>query len=137
MSRWIKLIVAAAVAAATLSACVVVPVGPPLIWASAAGWLYFQGQTGWAIFMVLWGLLAVSSVDNFVKPYLISRSSSLPMLLIVIGVFGGIAAFGFIGTFIGPPMIAVGLGLVTLWIGPMALSTEAGTESSSASDRRA
>ncbi len=47
--------------------------------------------------------------------YLISRSSSLPLLLIVLGVFGGIIAFGFIGIFIGPPMLAVGLTLIQLW----------------------
>lgn len=93
-----------------------VPVGPPLVWGGAAIWLFAQDSIGWGIFMVLWGLLAISSIDNFVKPYLISRSSSLPLLLIVLGVFGGIVAFGFIGIFIGPPVLAVGLTLVQLWI---------------------
>ena len=93
-----------------------VPVGPPLIWGGAAVWLLSQGQTGWAIFMFLWGLLVISSIDNVVKPYLISRSSHLPLLLIVLGVFGGVIAFGFIGVFIGPPVLAVGLTLVQLWI---------------------
>jgi predicted PurR-regulated permease PerM len=84
-----------------------VPVGPPLVWGGAAWWLYDQGQTGWAIFMALWGLLAISSVDNFVKPMLISRSASLPILLIVFGVFGGAIAFGFIGIFLGPTLLAL------------------------------
>jgi predicted PurR-regulated permease PerM len=66
--------------------------------------------------MALWGLLAISTIDNFVKPLLISRSSDLPLLLIVLGVFGGVFAFGFIGIFIGPPVLAVGLTLVQLWI---------------------
>lgn len=92
-----------------------VPVGPPLVWGSTAAWLVWQGSIGWAVFMVLWGLLVISSIDNFLKPYLISRSSSLPILPIVLGVFGGIFAFGFIGVFIGPPMLAVGLTLVNLW----------------------
>ncbi len=86
-----------------------VPVGPPLIWAGAGFWLFEQGQTGWAIFMVLWGLLLVSSVDNFLKPLLISRTSSLPILLITLGVFGGVLAFGFIGIFLGPTLLALGL----------------------------
>lgn len=94
----------------------IVPIGPPLIWGGAALWLAFDGQTGWAIFMGLWGLLAISTIDNLVKPYLISRSSKLPLLLIVLGVFGGVAAFGFIGLFIGPPVLAIGLTLVQLWI---------------------
>ena len=93
-----------------------VPVGPPLVWGGAAVWLMFQGETGWAIFMFLWGLLFISSIDNVVKPYLISRSSNLPLLLIVLGVFGGVIAFGFIGVFIGPPVLAVGLTLVQLWV---------------------
>lgn len=92
-----------------------IPVGPPLVWGGAAIWLFHQGSIGWSIFMVLYGLLAISSIDNFVKPYLISRRSSLPLLVIVFGVFGGIAAFGFIGIFIGPPVLAVGLTLLQLW----------------------
>lgn len=93
-----------------------VPVGPPLIWGGAAIWLMLHDMTGWAIFMVLWGLLVISSIDNLVKPYLISRASNLPLLLIVLGVFGGVVAFGFIGVFIGPPVLAVGLTLMQLWI---------------------
>lgn len=94
----------------------VLPIGPPMVWGGATLWLAFQGQIGWAVFMFLWGLLAISTIDNLVRPYLISRSSDLPMLLIVLGVFGGVAAFGFIGLFIGPPVLAVGLTLVHLWI---------------------
>ncbi len=92
-----------------------VPVGPPLIWGGATLWLFNQGDTGWAIFMALWGLFVISSIDNFLKPYLISLGSRLPLLLIVLGVFGGIVAFGFIGVFIGPPLLALGLTLVRLW----------------------
>ena len=97
-----------------------IPVGPPLVWGGAAIWLFQQGRLGWAIFMLAWGLFAISSIDNVVKPYLISRSSSLPILLVVFGVFGGIFAFGFIGVFIGPPMLAVGLTLIQLWTTPPA-----------------
>ena len=93
-----------------------VPIGPPLIWGGVTVWLMIQGETGWAIFMLLWGLLAISTIDNVVKPFLISRSSNLPLLLIVLGVFGGVIAFGFIGVFIGPPVLAVGLTLAQLWI---------------------
>lgn len=88
-----------------------VPVGPPLVWGGAAIWLYEQGQIGWSVFMVTWGLLAISSVDNFLKPLLISRTASLPILLIALGVFGGALAFGFVGIFLGPVLLAVGLAL--------------------------
>lgn len=91
-------------------------VGATLIWAGAAVWLYNGGQTGWAIFMVLWGMFGISSVDNFVKPILISRTSSLPLLLIVVGVFGGVLVFGFIGLFLGPTLLALGQVLIREWL---------------------
>jgi len=75
-----------------------IPVGPPLVWGGATIWLFYEGSVGWAVFMFVWGLVVISSIDNIVKPLLISRSSSLPLLLIVLGVFGGIIAFGFIGS---------------------------------------
>lgn len=93
-----------------------VPIGPPLIWGGSAFWLYDQGEVGWAIFMVIYGLLVISSVDNFVKPILISRSASLPILLIALGVFGGILAFGFIGIFLGPTLLALAHALFLRWV---------------------
>jgi len=92
----------------------IVPVGPPLIWLPAALWLFHQGSTGWGIFMLCWGML-VSSVDNFVKPWLISQGSSMPFLLILFGVLGGAITFGFIGVFIGPTLLAVAYRLVLEW----------------------
>ena len=91
-------------------------VGATLIWLGAALWLYQGGQPGWAIFMVLWGMFGISSVDNFVKPILISRTSSLPLLLIIVGVFGGVIVFGFIGLFLGPTLLALGQVLIREWL---------------------
>ena len=91
-------------------------VGATLIWAGSAFWLYETGQSGWAIFMVLWGMFGISSVDNFLKPILISRTSSLPLLLIVVGVFGGVLVFGFIGLFLGPTLLALGQVLIREWL---------------------
>jgi predicted PurR-regulated permease PerM len=86
-----------------------IPIGPPLIWGGATYWLFDQGQTGWAVFMAVWGFFVISSVDNVVKPMLISHTASLPILLIALGVFGGVLAFGFIGIFLGPALLALGL----------------------------
>ena len=94
-----------------------VPVGPPLIWGGAALWLFNQGQTGWGIFMLVWGLVLISGVDNVVKPMLISRGSHLPFLLVLLGVLGGVMAFGFVGLFIGPVLLAVGYSLMREWTG--------------------
>ena len=92
-----------------------VPVGPPLIWGGVAIWLFYQGTVGWGIFMLLWGFFFVSGVDNVVKPMLISRGSSLPFVLVLFGVMGGVLAFGFVGVFIGPTLLAVGLNLIHEW----------------------
>jgi predicted PurR-regulated permease PerM len=93
----------------------VIPVGPPLIWGSAAIWLFYQGDMGWGVFMLIWGTLLISGVDNVVKPLLISRSSNMPFILVLFGVMGGILAFGFVGVFIGPALLAVGLSLLQEW----------------------
>jgi predicted PurR-regulated permease PerM len=94
-----------------------VPFGPPLIWGSAALWLFGQGSTGWGIFMVIWGTVLISGVDNVVRPMLISRGTSLPFLLTLLGVLGGVIAFGFVGMFIGPVLLAVGYSLMSEWTG--------------------
>jgi predicted PurR-regulated permease PerM len=92
-----------------------VPIGPPLVWIPAGLWLINEGATGWGIFLLIWGLVVVSSVDNFLKPILISRGSDLPFVLVLIGVLGGAVAFGFIGVFLGPVLIAVGYALLKEW----------------------
>lgn len=93
-----------------------VPVGPPLVWGCAAAWLFYQGEIGWGIFMLLWGFFLISTVDDIVKPLLISHSSKLPFVLIVFGVLGGLLAFGFVGIFIGPTLLAVAFGLIKEWV---------------------
>ena len=93
-----------------------VPMGPVLAWGGAAAWLYSKDQTGWAIFMVIYGVAVISSVDNFIKPILMSRAGNLSMLLVVLGVFGGAIAFGFIGLFVGPALLAVGWSLTKAWL---------------------
>jgi len=93
-----------------------VPMGPVLVWGGAAAWLYYHGETGWSIFMVAYGILVISSVDNFVKPILMSRAGNLSMLLVVLGVFGGAIAFGFIGLFVGPALLAVAWNMTKAWL---------------------
>jgi predicted PurR-regulated permease PerM len=94
----------------------VVPMGPVLFWGGAAVWLYLQGETGWAIFMVVWGATVISSIDNFLKPLLIARGSTLSLGLIFLGVLGGVLAFGFIGVILGPVLLALGISLGRAWM---------------------
>jgi predicted PurR-regulated permease PerM len=98
----------------TFFASVIPVVGTGLIWIPAAAWLFHQGLTGWAIFMLVWGV-GVSNIDNFVKPWLISQGSDMPFILIFFGVVGGALAFGFIGVFLGPTLLAVGFRMLEEW----------------------
>lgn len=105
---------AALLALMTFFSSVVPVVGTAIVWVPASLWLFDQGRTGWGIFMLIWGF-GVSNVDNVVKPWLISQGSEMPFILIFIGVIGGALAFGFIGVFIGPTLLAVGYRLLTEW----------------------
>lgn len=86
-----------------------------VMWAGASWWLYDGGSLGWAIFMALWGAIFVSTSDNFLRPILISRGMDMPLPLILVGVFGGFVAFGFLGLFIGPTLLAVAFSLLQAW----------------------
>ena len=92
------------------------PLGPALIGLPAAAWLYYQGEVGWAIFMVIWMVLVVGSADNVIKPLLIGKGSSLPFILIFFGVLGGALAFGMLGVFIGPVLLTIFYELARSWI---------------------
>ena len=92
-----------------------IPMGPPLIWLPVTAWLVWQTHYGMAVFMAIWGTLVISGVDNVLKPYLISRGGNLPLVIVLLGVFGGLLAFGFIGLFIGPTLLAVAYSLLLDW----------------------
>jgi predicted PurR-regulated permease PerM len=99
----------------TFFSSIVPIVGTALVWLPAALWLFHVGSAGWGIFMLIWGF-AVGNLDNVVKPWLISQGSDMPFILIFFGVIGGAFAFGFIGVFLGPTLLAVGFRLVEAWI---------------------
>ncbi len=92
-----------------------IPGGTHLIALPAAFWLYHQGSTGWAIFMLVWGVI-VGSIDNVVRPFLISRGgATTPLIFVMLGVLGGASALGLIGLFLGPTILAVGYSLLEEW----------------------
>lgn len=93
-----------------------IPGGPVLVWLGATFWLLAQELFGWAVFMLLWGAGLVSSIDNVVRPLLISRGASLSFGLVFVGVVGGILAFGFVGVFIGPALLALACRLWQVWV---------------------
>ena len=81
----------------------------------AVAWVYWSGETGWGTFLLLWSLVVVT-MDNFLRPVLIKRGADLPLLLIFAGVIGGLLAFGLIGIFVGPVVLAVAYTLLGEWI---------------------
>ena len=89
---------------------------PPLVWGPAVAWLAWQGQYGMAVFLGIWGMFIISGVDNVLKPYLISRGGNLPLVVVLLGVFGGVLAFGFMGLFLGPTLLAVAYSLLGDWL---------------------
>jgi predicted PurR-regulated permease PerM len=89
-----------------------VPAGPALVWLGACVWLWTHGSVAAAIGMALWGGLFVSTIDNILRPILISGPSRIPFMLVFFGVLGGLASFGLLGMFVGPVLLAVGFGLL-------------------------
>ena len=87
--------------------------GPVLF--GAVIWLYWKDETLWAIVMLGWAVITVS-LDNVLRPILIKRGADLPLVLIFAGVLGGLLAFGIIGLFVGPVVLAVTYTLLVAWV---------------------
>jgi predicted PurR-regulated permease PerM len=115
----IGLAVAAVPFAPVLSAIMfmlcVAQLGPGLVLVPAVVWMYAQGDLLWATVLLVFAVLAVS-LDNVLRPILIRKSADLPLLLVLAGVIGGIIAFGLIGIFIGPTVLAVAYTLLQAWV---------------------
>ena len=101
----------------------ILPGGTVLVWLGATIWLLSEQQTGWAIFMAAWGVGLISSVDNVLRPLLMSRGSDLPFALVFVGVIGGAIAFGFVGVFLGPTLLALAMALWRAWTAPPAAAS--------------
>ncbi|MCL1623095.1 AI-2E family transporter [Moraxella sp. Tifton1] len=93
-----------------------IPFGTPFAWGAVALWLVSQGHTTEGIGLGLWGILVISWVDNLIRPIVISGATKIPFIIIFIGVLGGLTAFGFVGLFIGPVVLAIGLAVWREWI---------------------
>jgi predicted PurR-regulated permease PerM len=110
---------AAGVPGALLLGCVsfflsLIPMALVVIWLPATIWLASQDAELWAATIAIWGIV-VGQIDNFLRPYLIRKGSELPILLILLGILGGALAFGFIGIFLGPTLLAIAHSLIRDW----------------------
>jgi predicted PurR-regulated permease PerM len=106
---------AAAVLTAVIFLFCLAQLGPGLVLIPAVIWLFWTDQTAWGIAMAVWTLF-LGTIDNVIRPLLMKRGSDLPLLLIFAGVIGGLLAFGVIGLFIGPVVLAVTFTLLNAWV---------------------
>jgi predicted PurR-regulated permease PerM len=115
----IGLLVTGVPAAALLTAVMfmlsLAQLGPFLVLIPAIIWLYWSGQPVWGTVLIVFTVVA-GTLDNVVRPFLIRRGADLPLLLIFSGVIGGLVAFGVIGLFIGPVLLAVTYTLLKAWV---------------------
>lgn len=103
--------------AAVTTVIALIPFGTPFAWGGVVLWLLAQGQVFDAVGLLLWGVLIVSWVDNIVRPLVISSATQIPFIIVMFGVLGGLAAFGMVGLFIGPVVLAVLLAVWREWLG--------------------
>ncbi|MEW5559800.1 AI-2E family transporter YdiK [Enterobacter asburiae] len=92
-----------------------VQLGPLIVLIPCIIWLYWTGDTTWGTVLLVWSCV-VGTMDNFIRPLLIRMGADLPMVLILTGVIGGLIAFGMIGLFIGPVLLAVSWRLFDAWV---------------------
>lgn len=106
----------AALLTAVMFLLAVAQVGAGPVLFGAVIWLYWKDETLWAVVMLGWSIVTVS-LDNVLRPMLIKRGADLPLVLIFAGVLGGLFAFGIIGLFVGPVVLAVTYTLLVAWVG--------------------
>jgi predicted PurR-regulated permease PerM len=116
----IGLAVAGVPAAALLTALIFVlciaQLGPILILLPSVAWVFWSGDNVTGGLLLVWSIL-VAAMDNFLRPLLIKKGVDLPLLLIMSGVMGGLIAFGIVGIFAGPVILAVTYTLLEDWVG--------------------
>jgi predicted PurR-regulated permease PerM len=94
----------------------VIPFAAPTIWGCVCVWLFIKGSTVAAVGLLIWGGIVMGWTDHFVRPLLISREAEIPFLVVLFGVLGGLAAFGLVGLFVGPVILAVLLAIWREWL---------------------
>ena len=105
----------AAILTAVMFMLAIAQIGAVPVLVLAVVWTYWSVGTGWGTFLLIWTVV-VGSMDNILRPVLIKKGADLPLLLIFIGVVGGLIAFGIIGLFVGPVVLAVAHKLLTAWV---------------------
>jgi predicted PurR-regulated permease PerM len=105
----------AALLTALMFVLCLIQLGPGLVLVPAVIWLYYSNDVLWGTVLLVFAIVAMT-VDQFIRPVLIRRGADLPLLLILGGVVGGLVAFGVLGIFIGPTVLAVTYTLLNAWM---------------------
>ena len=105
----------AGILTAVLFVLCIAQIGMLVLLIPAVIWVFWNGDLGWGIFLAIWSFVA-SMLDTVLRPVLVSRSADLPLLLIFVGVIGGFLAFGLLGIFVGPVVLAVAYTFLKTWI---------------------
>jgi len=116
LGYWAAGIHAPALLGAFTALIALIPFGAPVIWGSLGVWLLMTGETLEGIGLLLWGALVVSWVDNLIRPLVISSAAQIPFILVLFAVLGGLGAFGLVGMFVGPVIVAVLLAVWREWL---------------------
>ena len=106
---------AVAILTAVMFILCIAQIGPALVLILAIVWLFYKGDPFWGGVLIAWSI-PVLILDNIIRPVLIKKGADLPLLLIFAGVIGGLVAFGVIGLFIGPVVLAVSHVLLKAWV---------------------
>jgi predicted PurR-regulated permease PerM len=114
-SFWLAGVPGAVVIGALGVILALLPMGLVVLWLPAGLWLMSHDHIAWAAYVMAWNGLIVGSLDNVLRPYLISRGVRMPMVLIFLGVLGGLLAFGIVGVFLGPVLLSVAYTLFQDW----------------------
>jgi len=116
LGYWVAGVAAPALWGVITALVSLIPFLGPVVWIGLSLGLLAQGETQAAVGLFLWGALVVSWVDNLIRPLVISGPTRIPFLLVFLGVLGGLNAFGLIGLFLGPVLLAVAVAIWREWL---------------------
>ena len=116
LGYWVAGVGAPVFLAALTTVCGLIPFAAPALWGGVVLWLFMKGSTVAGVGLLIWGALVMGWTDHIVRPFLISREAQIPFLVVMFGVLGGLAAFGLVGLFVGPVILAVLLAIWREWL---------------------
>ena len=91
------------------------PFGAPVVWGLVALYLLFMGSIWQAVALTVWGILVIGIVDNLIRPMIIGGRTEIPTIFLFFGILGGLQAYGFLGIFLAPVVIAILVAFIRIY----------------------